>query len=130
MNDGRTETTMEMATELEWIAREVAGALEAAACASSDQARYAERHLVRLRFSLARVDELKQRVARTGGVFEPARLEVAVSILDANVMRAEAFCERIAVRAPRPSRRALWPTARASSGAADDSGEAAAARAA
>jgi sulfite reductase beta subunit-like hemoprotein len=104
MHDGRIETTMEMATELEWIAREVAEALDATVAAGGDHARNAERHLVRLRFSLARVDELKQRVARTGGVFEPARLEVAVSILDLHVMRAEGFCERIAARAPKARR--------------------------
>ena len=130
MNDGRTETTMEMATELEWIAREVASALEAAASKGGEHARDAERHLVRLRFSLARVDELKQRVARTGGVFEPARLEVAVSILDLHVMRAEGFCERIAVRAPKATRRVMADAAVASDAAVDDAADYAAERAA
>ena len=127
MRDGRTETTMEMATDLEWIAREIASALEAAV--DGEHARDAERHLVRLRFSLARVDELKQRVARTGGVFEPARLEVAVSILDLHVMRAEGFCERIAVRAPKATRRVM-ATSTATSSGADDAIEDAEARAA
>jgi hypothetical protein len=130
MNDGRTETTMEMATELEWIAREVASSLEAAAATGGEHARDAERHLVRLRFSLARVDELKQRVARTGGVFEPARLEVAVSILDLHVMRAEGFCERIAVRAPKAARRVMADAAGARDAAVDDAAEYAAERAA
>jgi hypothetical protein len=39
-------------------------------------------------------------VARTGGVFEPARLEVAVSILDTHIMRAESFLDRNSVHAP------------------------------
>jgi hypothetical protein len=131
MNDGRTETTMEMATELEWIAREIASSLEGAAAADGEHARDAERHLVRLRFSLARVDELRQRVARTGGVFEAARLEVAVSILDLHVMRAEGFCERIAVRAPKATRRVMTATAVAASDAAvNDAANCAAERAA
>ncbi len=129
MNDGRTDTAMEMATELEWIAREIAGALETAAAKGGEHVRDAERHLVRLRFSLARVDELKQRVARTGGVFEPARLEVAVSILDLHVMRAEGFCDRIAVRAPKAARRVM-ATGAATNSSADDAVEDAEARAA
>lgn len=106
MSEDRTDATAEMATDLEWIARELAGALEAVIASGGAQARNAERHLMRLRFSLARVDELKQRVARTGGVFEPARLGVAVSILDAHVVRAEGFCEQFAARLPKAARRA------------------------
>ena len=130
MNDGRTETTMEMATELEWIAREIASALEASAVAGGENARDAERHLLRLRFSLARVQELKERVARTGGVFEPARLEVAVSILDLHVMRAEGFCERIAVRAPKKVRHTAAAEVATSDAALDDAAEYAGSRAA
>jgi len=105
MSANRTDTTLELATELEWIAREIAAALQTVVASDGAHVRNAERHLIRLRFSLARVDELKQRVARTGGVFEPARLEVAISILDTHVMRAEGFCEQIAARLPRAARR-------------------------
>ena len=105
MSEDRTDATVEMATDLEWLARELASALEAVIASDGAQARNAERHLMRLRFSLARVDELKQRVARMGGVFEPARLHVAVSILDAHVVRAEGFCEQVAARLPKAARR-------------------------
>ena len=105
MNDDvRTEATVEMATDLEWISREIAGVLEGVVASNAERARNAERHLLRLRFSLARVKELQERVARSGGVFEPARLEVAVSILDTHVMRAEYFCDQIAGRRPKPAR--------------------------
>ncbi len=107
MSGNRTETTLEMATELEWIAREIASALKTVMASDGAHARNAERHLMRLRFSLARVDELKQRVARTGGVFEPARLEVAVSVLDTHVMRAEGFCEQLAGRVPKAAARRM-----------------------
>ena len=100
MSEQRTEATLEMATDLEWIAREIAGGLERVIVLEAAHARNAERHLLRLRFSIARVHELQERVARTGGVFEPARLEVAVSILDTHIMRAESFLDRNSVHAP------------------------------
>lgn len=107
MSAPRTEATVEMATDLEWIAREIAGALEKVVAMHDELTRKAERHLLRLRFSLARVKELQERVERTGGVFEPARLEVAVSILETHVMRAEWFCDQIAGRKPKSARRAV-----------------------
>jgi hypothetical protein len=107
MNDGRTDATVEMATDLEWIAREIAGVLEGVVTSNEVRARNAERHLLRLRFSLARVKELQERVARSGGVFEPARLEVAVSILDTHVMRAEFFCDQLAGQRPKSARRTI-----------------------
>ena len=107
MSAPRTDATVEMATDLEWIAREIAGALENVVAMHDELTRNAERHLLRLRFSLARVKELQERVDRTGGVFEPARLEVAVSILETHVMRAEWFCDQIAGRRPKTARRAV-----------------------
>jgi hypothetical protein len=107
MNDVRTDATVEMATDLEWISREIAGVLEGVVASNEARARNAERHLLRLRFSLARVKELQERVARSGGVFEPARLEVAVSILDTHVMRAEFFCDQIAGQRPKSARQAV-----------------------
>jgi hypothetical protein len=107
MNDVRTNATVEMATDLEWISREIAGVLEGVVASNAERARNAERHLLRLRFSLARVKELQERVARSGGVFEPARLEVAVSILDTHVMRAEYFCDQIAGQRPRSARQTV-----------------------
>ncbi len=120
MNDDvRTDATVEMATDLEWISREIAGVLEGVVASNAERARNAERHLLRLRFSLARVKELQERVARSGGVFEPARLEVAVSILDTHVMRAEYFCDQIAGQRPKSARQTVARVAVAA-GVADD----------
>jgi hypothetical protein len=114
MSESRTAAVPERATKLVATAGDLVAALDVVATAGGAEARDAGRHLLRLRFSLARVDELKQRVARTGGVFEPARLEVAVSILDTHVMRAEGFCERIAARLPKAARRRATGDAAAS----------------
>ena len=129
MNDVRTDATVEMATDLEWISREIAGVLEGVVASNAERARNAERHLLRLRFSLARVKELQERVARSGGVFEPARLEVAVSILDTHVMRAEYFCDQIAGQRPK-SARATGARVALAAEVADDAKEAAEQRAA
>ena len=127
MNDVRTNATVEMATDLEWISREIAGVLEGVVASNAERARNAERHLLRLRFSLARVKELQERVARSGGVFEPARLEVAVSILDTHVMRAEYFCDQIAGQRPRSARETVT---RVAADVADDAQDATEQRAA
>jgi hypothetical protein len=105
MGEDRTATTLETPTELEAIARRLMSALEGASEPDILRARDAERHLVRLRFALARVDELTERVSGHESIFESARLEVALSILDAHVTRAEAFCDPIAVRMPRQATR-------------------------
>lgn len=101
MGEDRTATTLETPMELEAIARRLMSALEGASEPDILRARDAERHLVRLRFALARVDELTQRVSGHESIFESARLEVALSILDVNVTRAEAFCDPNAFRMPR-----------------------------
>jgi hypothetical protein len=105
MGEHRTATTLEMAREREAIARRLMSALAVAVETDVLRARDAERHLLRLRFALARVDELTQRVSTRESIFESARLEVALSILDAHVTRAEAFCGPIAVRMPRRASR-------------------------
>jgi hypothetical protein len=120
MSESRTVAVVERATKLAAMAADLADALDAVATAGGAEARDAGRHLLRLRFSLARVDELKQRVARTGGVFEPARLEVAVSILDAHVMRAEGFCAQIAARLPKAAARRVTGDGAASADEASD----------
>ena len=107
MSESRTVAVVERATKLAAMAAALVDALDAVATAGGAEARDAGRHLLRLRFSLARVDELKQRVARTGSVFEAARLEVAVSILDTHAMRAEGFCEQMEARLPKAARRRM-----------------------
>lgn len=105
MGEDRTTTMLEAATEREAIARRLMSALGAAVETDVLRARDAERHVLRLRFALARVEELTQRVSVKESVFESARLDVALSILDAHVARAEAFCAPIAVRVPTRSAR-------------------------
>jgi hypothetical protein len=105
MGEDRTATTLETPAEIEAIARRLMSALGVAVETDVVRARDAERHLVRLRFALARVDELTERVSGHESIFESARLEVALSILDAHVTRAEAFCDPIAFRLPKRASR-------------------------
>ena len=66
------------------------------------ESRDAQRYAMRLRFAIARVEELRASCERHGGVFEPARLEVAISILQTHQRRATAFVSTFA----QPSRAA------------------------
>ena len=68
-------------------------ALEAHIVAGSEAA-VAQRYGERLRFALARVEELRMSANGLGGVFEPARLEVSLSILESNVRQAGMFAAR------------------------------------
>ncbi len=54
----------------------------------------AEKYRLRLRFALGRVEELKSAAASESGVFTPARLDVAVSILESHAQTAATFIER------------------------------------
>ena len=80
-------------------------ALDAVAPTDTALAHHAERHTTRLRFALARVDELRGHTDAYGGVFEAARLEVARGILAVHCERATAFVARAlgegAARRPR-----------------------------
>lgn len=71
-------------------------ALEVLAAESVPASRDAARHAARLRFSLDRVAELQERVQTVGGVFEPARLAVAHSILRTHHRLAAAFAATVA----------------------------------
>ena len=56
-----------------------------------DAAYEAQKHERRLTFAVARVRELAASVHEVGGVFEPARYDVACTILETHVARATAF---------------------------------------
>lgn len=77
-------------------------ALEASGMMSPARKQRAARYGERLRFALARIGELRASAVAFGGVFEPARLEVAVSILDSQIEQARAFVEGVPAR---PGRR-------------------------
>lgn len=81
-------------------------ALEAVMLAELPQARDAERYAARIRFATARVDELQCSADALGGVFEPARLEIAIAILDNHTSWAATFVEAIVARASKPKTRA------------------------
>ena len=98
--------TTDMAPDVtESEARNLLPALEAISTATIGASRDAERHAMRLRFALARVGELRTRATAVGGVFEPARLEVAQSILQTHQRRARSFAKAIGIAEPRLAQR-------------------------
>lgn len=102
MKDGETiASRVAGATVLEGDAARLLLALETQIMADTGEARAAERYGERLRFALARVQELRRSAQSLGGVFEPARLEVALSILESNVRQATLFADRIVARMPK-----------------------------
>jgi len=78
---------------------EVEAAALAADLSATGLGRDCARHAERLRFALARVEELRVQARAAGGVFVPARLAVAEQILAGHVARARSH----AGRAPRPA---------------------------
>ncbi len=91
--------------EIERHADRLLFALETLVMARIADSTAAERYGARLRFALARVEELRQCARAAGGVFELARMEVAASILEANVRRAATFVDEASARIAPPSRR-------------------------
>ena len=89
-------------------------ALEAVTLVDVRRSRDAGRLAERIRFALARVDELQRSAGNLGSVFEPARLEVAESILAAHIARATAFVEAVVTRGAKSPRRAAAPDVAAS----------------
>jgi hypothetical protein len=81
--------------------------VQSGAPAVSDAGRHAER----VRFSLARVAELKRAAQADGGAFAPARVEVALCILENHVALAAGYVARTMQRARRgPGRRSVRAT--------------------
>ncbi len=81
-------------TQTEGDAERLLLALETQIIAADCDSGTAERHSTRIRFALARVAELRESADPAGGVFEPARLEVALSILGSTMRQAELFGRR------------------------------------
>jgi hypothetical protein len=71
-------------------------ALESIAGSSTALARDAERHTVRLRFALARVGELRERVAARRSALDAGRLDVAHAILATHYRNASSFVSTVA----------------------------------
>ena len=72
--------------------------LESAVLPDQMEARDAVRYAARLRFALDRVQVLRASAAREATVFEAARLDVALTILETHVFRAAYFIDGIARR--------------------------------
>ena len=69
-------------------------ALEAITASRLPQSQEAEKYVLRLRFALGRVEETKRQAEQHGGVFAPARAEVALSILEGHVAIGAGFVSR------------------------------------
>src|SRR5260221_13692853 len=88
-------------TGIETDAARLLRALDACIINDTGEARAAERYAERLRFAVGRVEELRRSAQELGGAFEPARLEVSLSILESNVRQAGLFADRIVARMPK-----------------------------
>ena len=82
--------------EYERSARSLLPALDTIAGSAVEASRDADRYAMRLRFALGRVAELRASAEKLGGVFESARLDVALSILETHERRAAYFVASIA----------------------------------
>lgn len=79
-------------------------ALDAVTALGASETREARKHAERLRFGLARVAQLRPAAAAEGGAFAPARLDVAVSILETYVELAANFVTHTVARTRRVDR--------------------------
>lgn len=82
----------------ELLAERVAEALENATFSDQSEARDAKRYATRIEFALCRVNELRAIAEVRQSVFEDARLDTALTILESHVIQAACFIDRIARR--------------------------------
>lgn len=95
-------------TQVELDAQQLLLALTAVAASKPDAAADVEKYAMRLNFALGRVEEMRRQAETLGGVFAPARAEVALSILEGNVAVAAGFINRTMRTVKRsPGRREL-----------------------
>lgn len=76
-------------------------ALDAVTTLGASELRDARKHADRLRFGLTRVAQLRSAAVAEGGAFAPARLSVAVSILETYVELAANFVTHTVARTRR-----------------------------
>ena len=81
-------------TQIEADAARLLDVLQAVAGSQLAMAPQAQKYADRLTFGMARLMELKAAAETTGGVFAPARADVAASILEGYVVGAAAFINR------------------------------------
>jgi hypothetical protein len=80
--------------QVELDAQQLLLALQAVAASKPTAAQDAEKYTIRLNFALGRVEETRRQAQADGGVFAPARAEVALSILEGHVAVAAGFINR------------------------------------
>ena len=101
MNNETTASRLAGPTEIEVDAMRLLLALESQILAETGEARAAQRYGSRLRFALDRVHEMRLSARQLGGVFEPARLEAALSILESNVGQSAIFADSLIAKMPK-----------------------------
>jgi hypothetical protein len=111
MNNETTASRLAGPTQIEVEAMRLLLAVESQILADTGEARAAQRYGNRVRFALDRVHEMRLSARRLGGVFEPARLEAALSILESNVSQAAVFAERVVARMSKQMATRYQPTA-------------------
>jgi hypothetical protein len=95
MDDREARSDISGITETEAIAERLLLVAETIALDGGSQARAAMRYANRLAFSLGHVDDLRHAAMRDGGVFAPARLQVALSILEVHARSTAQFIDPI-----------------------------------
>jgi hypothetical protein len=80
--------------QIETDAARLLSVMEAVAASKLAMAPQAQKYVDRLTFAIARLDEMKRAAEADGGVFAPARAEVAASILEGHVAGAAGFIDR------------------------------------
>jgi hypothetical protein len=113
MNNETTASRLAGPTQIEVDAMRLLLALESQIFADTGEARAAQRYGNRLRFALDRAHEMRLSARTLGGVFEPARLEVSLSILESTVRQASIFADRIVAKMPRQTAARYQPRAAA-----------------
>jgi hypothetical protein len=101
MNNETTASRLAGPTQIEVDAMRLLLAIESQIFADTGEARAAQRYGNRVRFAIERVHEMRLSARQLGGVFEPARLEVSLSILESNVHQAAIFADRIIAKMPK-----------------------------
>jgi hypothetical protein len=81
-------------SQIEADAARLLPVLEAVAASKLAMAPQAQKYVDRLTFAMTRLEETKRVAANDGGVFAPARAEVAASILEGHVAGAAGFINR------------------------------------
>ena len=114
------------AAQVEVDAQQLLLALQAVAASKPAAAQDAEKYTTRLNFALGRVDEMRRQAQIDGGVFAPARAEVALSILEGHVAVVAGFINRTMRGVRRaPGRRELYASVDEAIAFVDDENKAA-----